>query len=91
MREGSGTGAAVAGLLLAGFVFLPALLAFAGSLLLFGYALVRLATGGGMSAHAVVVGLVLLTAAFPLALAVAAGAAGRRLTPTRRDREREDA
>ncbi|HXF71156.1 MAG TPA: hypothetical protein VNO79_00920, partial [Actinomycetota bacterium] len=59
---------------------LPAFLVLAGSLFLFGYALARLATGGTMSAHAVVVGFVLLAAAFPLALAVAAGALGRRLT-----------
>lgn len=87
MREGSGTAAAVAGLLVVGFAILPALVAFAGALFLFGYALVRLATGGGMSAHAVVVGFVLLAAAFPLAVAAAAGAAGGRLTPKRRGTE----
>lgn len=90
MREGSATAAAVAGLLVAGFALLPALVASFGALFLFCYALVRLATGGGMSAHAVVVGFVLLAAAFPLALGVAAGAAGRRLTPKRRTERAED-
>jgi len=84
VRGGSGTAAAVAGLLVVGLAILPALVASSGALFLFGYALLRLATGGGMSAHAVVVGSVLLTTALPLALALGAGAAGRRLTPKRR-------
>jgi hypothetical protein len=90
MREGSGTAAAVAGLLVVGFVLLPALVASFGALFLFGYALLRLATGGGMSAPAIVVGLVLLAATFPLGLAVTVGLAGRGLTP-RRGRDRTDA
>jgi predicted anti-sigma-YlaC factor YlaD len=84
MREGSGIAGAIAGLLVVGFALLPALLVLAGSLFLFGYALLRTATGGGMSAHAVVVGTVLIGAAFPLLLALGAGLLGRALAPPRR-------